>query len=54
MMFAAMPQATSTDSSGGGAVVLFLLPGIGHLALGLGASEVDRANLAPGVGLNAT
>jgi hypothetical protein len=34
-------------------LALFLLPGIGHLALGFGSAEVDRANLSSGVGLNA-
>lgn len=31
---------------------LFLLPGLSHLALGYGGSDVDRSALAPGVGLN--
>jgi hypothetical protein len=31
---------------------LFFLPGFSHLALGYGRSDVDRAALAPGVGLN--
>ena len=34
-------------------IFLFLLPGIVHLVLAFGSSEVDRTALAPGLGLNA-
>src|SRR5215217_3493776 len=34
-------------------VFLFLIPGLSHLILAFGSSEVERANLAPGVGVNA-
>ena len=32
---------------------LFLIPGLSHMILGFGSSAPERANIAPGVGLNA-
>lgn len=34
-------------------IFLFLIPGLSHIILGFGGSEAERANIAPGVGLNA-
>ena len=32
---------------------LFLVPGLSHLILGFSSAQAERANIAPGVGLNA-
>lgn len=32
---------------------LFFIPGVSHLVLGMGSDQAVRANIAPGVGLNA-
>jgi len=34
-------------------LLLFFIPGISHLVLAFGSAEVDRAHVAPGVGVNA-
>ena len=52
LWFLASDTAELFDKGVGWKLFLFLIPGLSHLALGLGDSEPDVSRLAPGVGLN--
>jgi uncharacterized membrane protein YtjA (UPF0391 family) len=51
--FLASDTAEIFDKELGWKIFLFLIPGISHLVLGFGSAQANRANIAPGVGLNA-
>jgi hypothetical protein len=52
LWFVANDTAEMFDKEIGWKLFLFLIPGISHLVLGLGDSQVQPANVAPGVGVN--
>ena len=51
--FLANDTAELFDKELGWKIFLFLLPGVAHLVLGFGSAQVNPANVAPGVGINA-
>lgn len=53
MWFLANDTAEMFGKELGWKLFLFLIPGISHLVLGLGSDQPVRANIAPGVGINA-